>query len=100
LAWYPCKNCEDFESTTLGLGCYTKPPNSHWIRWVRAKKQRDSSKIWVNLITTSLFSRTLELLVYFREIIPFYGLNYLIQENIIYFTQINITIDIRDIIGI
>jgi hypothetical protein len=29
--------------------------------------------IWVNLITTSLISRTLGIMVFIREIIPFYG---------------------------
>ena len=29
--------------------------------------------IWVNFITTSLFDRTLEIIVRIREIIPFYG---------------------------
>ena len=36
--------------------------------------------IWVNLITTSLFSRTLEIMVYTWEIIPFYGRKIQVSE--------------------
>ena len=38
-------------------------------------KSRSSDIIWVNLIMTSLFSRTLGIIVFFlnREIIPFFG---------------------------
>ena len=36
--------------------------------------------IWVNFITTSLFSRALEIIVYFREIIPFYGRKIQVSE--------------------
>ena len=35
----------------------------------------ENPSIWVNFITTSLFSRTLEIMVRIREIIPFYGRN-------------------------
>jgi hypothetical protein len=41
--------------------------------------------IWVNLITTSLFSRT-GIMVYFREIIPFYGLT--IQGSEIFYPDL------------
>ena len=36
--------------------------------------------IWVNFITTSLFSRALEIMVYVRGIIPFYGRTIQISE--------------------
>jgi len=37
--------------------------------------------IWVKFITTSLFSRTLEIMVFIWEIIPFYGLKIQVSET-------------------
>ena len=74
-----------YSSAVFTNSPWTKPPGSRdscWRLkvWAPFTSRRAGSvtkplkgNIWVNLITTSLISRTLGIMVFIREIIPFYG---------------------------